>query len=158
MKVHHHHTIIAVIVGIGLGLALLSYRPLTPIVQAPTVTPEITTATTCPDLHTHSNLILVDEPPCGVTISNPLMISGKARGVWYFEATFPVRLLDGNGAEIASGPATAKGEWTTEDFVPFTASLAFTKPTTPTGMLVFAKDNPSGLPELNDSVSIPVKF
>jgi hypothetical protein len=85
-------------------------------------------------------------------------VSGEARGSWYFEASFPVRLLDGNGQEIARGPAQAQGDWMTTNFVPFTVQLTFSPPTTPVGTLVLEKDNPSGLPQNAMSISIPVDF
>jgi hypothetical protein len=46
----------------------------------------------------------------------------------------------------------------TNEFVPFEATLTFTKPTTETGTVVFQRDNPSGLPENDQSVSIPIYF
>lgn len=102
--------------------------------------------------------IRITTPLPNMVIGNPLVIKGEARGNWYFEASFPVRLLDGNGKEIAVIPAQAKGEWMTTDFVPFEVSLPFTRPTTTTGTLVLEKDNPSGLPEHDEKVTIPVRF
>lgn len=107
---------------------------------------------------TPENRIQVDSPQPGDPIASPLQISGQARGAWYFEASFPVKLLDANEQTVASGIATAQGEWMTEDFVPFTASLTFTAPVTPIGWLILQKDNPSGLPEHDAAVRIPVVF
>ncbi len=103
-------------------------------------------------------MVHVISPLPGSTIASPLMVTGEARGGWYFEASFPVRLLDGNGAEIAFGTAQAQGDWMTADFVPFVATLSFPLPATTTGSLVLEKDNPSGLPENDDSITIPVNF
>lgn len=94
----------------------------------------------------------------GDTVTSPLTVTGEARGTWYFEASFPVRLLDGNGNEIAVEPAQAQEDWMTEDFVPFEVTLVFTQPSTPTGTLVLEKDNPSGLPEHADQITMPVSF
>ncbi|MEK7614829.1 MAG: Gmad2 immunoglobulin-like domain-containing protein, partial [Patescibacteria group bacterium] len=78
---------------------------------------------------------------------------------WYFEASFPVELQDKNGNVIAQGPAQAQGDWMTDAYVPFEATLTFTKPADgETGTLILRKDNPSGLPEHDDFVKIPVKF
>lgn len=104
------------------------------------------------------NLIKVTNPKLNQIINNPLVISGEARGVWFFEASFPVKLLDGNSKIIAEGIAQAQGEWMTEDFVPFKAELRFTAPLTKKGVLILEKDNPSGLPEHSDSLMIPVQF
>ena len=91
-------------------------------------------------------------------VQSPLLIVGEAR-LWYFEATFPVRLLNASGGEIAVGYAEADGDWMTEDWVPFTAELSFpAQPSGSMGTLVLEKDNPSGLPENDDRVEIPVKF
>ncbi|MFM2357973.1 MAG: hypothetical protein RJA61_710 [Candidatus Parcubacteria bacterium] len=104
------------------------------------------------------DLIRVSDLKAGDFITSPLTISGQARGQWFFEASFPIRLLDNNGVEVAVGIAQAESDWMTTDFVPFKTTLTFTKPETELGTLVFQKDNPSGLPEFDDSLVIPVSF
>lgn len=104
------------------------------------------------------NLIKVTEPMPDQIISSPLVVAGEARGSWYFEASFPVKLLDGNGSELARVPAQAQGDWMTNDFVPFKAVLNFGAPATATGTLVLEKDNPSGLPQNADELRIPVRL
>jgi hypothetical protein len=91
-------------------------------------------------------------------VESPLTVSGEARGSWYFEASFPVKLLDGNGRLVVARPAQAQGEWMSAEHVPFEAVLGFTPPGTATGTLVLQKSNPAGLPEHDDSRTIPVKF
>lgn len=105
----------------------------------------------------YSDMISVDVTE-GSRLQSPVTITGQARGMWYFEASFPVRLLDGNGNEIALAPAQAQGDWMTEDFVPYSVTLTFTQPSTPTGTLVLENDNPSGLPENSKKIEIPVTF
>ena len=105
-----------------------------------------------------SDLIRLESPRPNQTISSPLEIKGEARGNWYFEASFPARLVDANGKELAVIPVTAQGEWMTTEFVPFQATMTFPTPTTATGKLILEKDNPSGLPENDDQLVIPVKF
>lgn len=107
---------------------------------------------------TRNDLIIVENPAPNQLISSPFQIKGKARGYWYFEASFPARLLDANGVELAVMPIQANGEWMTEDFVPFIATITFAQPSTATGRLVLQKDNPSGLPEHDAQLSIPVRF
>lgn len=104
------------------------------------------------------HLIRVTGPKDGELVKSPLVVAGEARGNWYFEASFPVQLLDANGTELAILPAQAQGEWMTTEFVPFSVTLSFPQPTTPTGTLVLKKDNPSGLPEYDDELRIPVRF
>jgi len=103
-------------------------------------------------------IIKVNNPTPNTTISSPLVIEGQARGFWFFEASFPVILLDANNKEIASGIAQSQGDWMTEEFVNFKSELKFIMPETEIGFLVLKKDNPSGLPEKEESLSIAVKF
>ena len=113
-----------------------------------------------------SDAVHVTSPAAGAVITSPLMITGEARGTWFFQASLPVMLLDANraavmnagGMEVAAVAAQADGEWMTEDFVPFSATIPFTAPATNAGFLVVSKDNPSGLPENDMSVEIPVRF
>lgn len=107
---------------------------------------------------TYPDLIRVDAPASGDLVTSPITITGEARGSWYFEASFPVKLVDANGRILAQGPAQAQGEWMTPEFVPFTATWAFSKPTTDTGTLILRNDNASGLPENDKEIEIPVRF
>lgn len=107
----------------------------------------------------HANLITVTTPVPNATVASPLTISGEARGTWFFEASFPVELQDTDGNVLAQGHADAGGDWMTEDFVPFTATLSYTVPAGVTsGVLYLRKDNPSGLPANEDDVHFPVQF
>lgn len=106
-----------------------------------------------------SNLIRVSSPQLNQEIISPLVITGEARGTWYFEASFPVVLTDWDGLTIAEGHAQAEGEWMTEEFVPFKATLTFKAPAYKNyGTLILRKDNPSGLSEHDDTLEIPVLF
>lgn len=109
-------------------------------------------------------IVLTNPVPLGV-ITDPLLISGEARGTWYFEGDFPVVLTDWNGLIIAEGFVTAQEEWMTEEFVPFAGSLEFVSPYNAgdpdfmkNGSLILQKDNPSGLPEFDEALEIPVRF
>jgi hypothetical protein len=106
-----------------------------------------------------NDLIEVYSPIMGERISSPLIITGQARGNWYFEADFPIVLVDWDGLIIAEAIAQAQGDWMTEDFVPFRAEIEFEKPDYgERGTLILRKDNPSGLPENDDAIEIPVFF
>lgn len=102
--------------------------------------------------------IRVTQPTPGAKVTSPLTVWGEAKGPWYFEASFPVKLLDAQGNVLATGPAQAKGEWMTPDFVPFEVTLRFTPPASGEGRLVLEKSNASGLPEHAGSIIVPVKF
>ena len=101
-------------------------------------------------------LIKVENPQPNETIQSPYIIKGQARGYWFFEASFPIKLLDENGNVINQIIAQAQGDWMTEDFVPFESILTFSIPKDQPGTLVFEKDNPSGLPENDAQIRIPV--
>lgn len=95
------------------------------------------------------------------TVSSPLVITGEARGNWYFEASFPLYITDWDGKIIGEGVATAQGDWMTTDFVPFKATLTFNTADisgnySQRGTLILKKDNPSGLPKHDDALEIPV--
>ncbi|MEX2369138.1 MAG: Gmad2 immunoglobulin-like domain-containing protein [Candidatus Paceibacterota bacterium] len=102
--------------------------------------------------------ISIMEPIPDSVVDSPLEIRGEARGPWYFEANFSVYIEDANGVRLGGHYATAQGDWMTEEFVPFSAELSFSEPTTDTGVLVLEKANPSGLPEHADELRIPVRF
>jgi len=91
-------------------------------------------------------------------IKSPVVVEGEARGPWFFEASFPVRIIDDNGNLLGNGIAQAKSDWMTENFVPFKAEIKFTKPSTEKGAIILEKDNPSDLPQNADQFEIPVKF
>jgi hypothetical protein len=103
------------------------------------------------------DLIRIETPRPGQKISSPLHIRGEARGNWYFEASFPVRLIDSEGNTIAESHAESEGEWMTTDFVPFNAVLEF-ETEQKKGTLILEKDNPSGLSHDADQLEIPVNF
>ena len=103
-----------------------------------------------------SDLIRITSPRPGETITNPLVVTGEARGYWFFEASFPVRLLDTDGNQIAIAPAQAQGDWMTEEFVPFSVTLTFTNEIAGKGTLILQKDNPSDFRELDDALVVPV--
>jgi hypothetical protein len=106
----------------------------------------------------HADRIRLTSLVAGASVRSPLQVAGEARGPWFFEASFPVTLLDANGGLLAQSAAQARGEWMTEAFVPFAAQLTFPPPTTPTGTLVLSKNNPTGLPEHAAEVRLPVRF
>jgi hypothetical protein len=106
---------------------------------------------------TSSMPIVVNNIKDNQNVSNPIIIEGKARGNWFFEATFPVQLIDADGNIIASTTARALSDWATSSFVDFTATLEYTESTsTDRALIVLSKDNPSGNPEFDQSIYIPV--
>lgn len=122
-------------------------------VESVPLPPDMTTMT-----GTAADLLRNVTPKPGDLVNPPLSISGEAR-LMYFEGSFPIEITDENANVIAQGIATAQGDWMTEEYVPFTATLTWSDfPTTPNGFLILKKDNPSGLPENDREASIPIRF
>ena len=103
-------------------------------------------------------LIRLESPLPNQLVESPLKIKGEARGRWFFEASFPVKIVDSGGKILGTAISSTTSEWTTDNFVPFTADLTFENSTTEKGKLILEKDNPSGLAENADSLEIPIKF
>ncbi len=112
-----------------------------------------------PEKITYSNAtadnIIVNVPFPGAVTGKEFSVLGKARGTWFFEASFPIEVHDKNGVLLAQGIAQAQSEWMTTEFVPFKANIVIPKMYTGKATLVLKKDNPSGLPEKDASISFP---
>jgi len=102
--------------------------------------------------------IRLTSPKVGAEVGSPLHIEGVARGSWYFEATFPVTLLDGEGKVLAETYATALGDWMTTEFVPFSATIPFSADGARDGTLVLSRSNPSGLEQNAQELRVPLRF
>jgi hypothetical protein len=156
------------IAGIGIVLILIggawywlgrgSTAQVQPVPTNTSTTTSTTASTTNSDV---SDLIRLTSPQPGTEITSPVTITGEARGTWYFEASFPVSLTDWNGKIIAQGVAQAQSDWMTTDFVPFKVTLIYktsdiSGQNSNKGTLILKKDNPSGLPENEKSLEVPV--
>ena len=102
--------------------------------------------------------IRVTFPMPGTTIISPTLVTGEARGSWFFEASMPMHLEDENGTVIGESYLQAVGDWMSEDFVPFRGTMTFTASEIKTGYLVISADNPSGLAEHDAQVRVRVRF
>ncbi|MFZ5391332.1 MAG: Gmad2 immunoglobulin-like domain-containing protein [Patescibacteria group bacterium] len=97
-------------------------------------------------------------PPINSTITSPLVITGQAKGYWFFEASFPIKIMDSQGNQLGQTIAKAQSDWMTENWVPFKAELDFeiNKSVNQNIWLIFNKDNPSGEPQFDASLHYPV--
>lgn len=102
--------------------------------------------------------IVVTDPEIASVISGPYKINGRAKGSWFFEGSFPIVLIDSTGTQIAQTIGEAVGEWMTENYVPFTATIDVPDDAEGAGQLLLKKNNPSGEAELDDFIAIPVTF
>ena len=107
---------------------------------------------------TYKDLLKVSSPLSNQTTTSPIAITGEARGNWYFEASFVIKLIDEKGTEIGQTIATAESDWMTTEFVPFKAQLTITQNYIGPATLIFIKENPSGLPENNDEFRLPINL
>lgn len=100
-----------------------------------------------------SNDIVTELPFPGAVTGKVFSVIGKARGNWFFEASFPVVVLDKSGNTLATGIAQAQSDWMTTEFVPFKADIKIPDSYTGKATLILKKDNPSGMTEKDASVS-----
>ena len=130
---------------------LVEYKKVGQNTHASTPSTEQTTSS----LH---DTITVLEPLRHSHVLSPLVISGRARGSWFFEAVAPVTLLDAHGTILGTGTIRALQPWTTENFISFVGTLTYRPSTTPGGTLILKNDNPSGDPGREKELDIPVVF
>ena len=138
-----------------LGVVIVMLLGILIFVQ-PSKRPTTTPATPIVSADGHLSVMM---PHPGDAVNSPIAIEGTvAGGEWFFEASFPIKVLDGDGSVIGQGTAQALSNWTSTGTVPFSASISFTAPRYVTGTILLESDNPSGLPENQKSLSIPVIF
>ena len=109
----------------------------------------------CPSTTTEQDVIL-DSPKENDIATTPLLVKGKAKGSWFFEAEFPVKLFDEAGDLLAVSIARSKGEWMTENFVDFETEASFLVSTKTNAILVLEKNNPSDIRENDKKIEMPV--
>lgn len=103
--------------------------------------------------------IVVETPTANSVLTNTFEIKGRARGYWFFESSFPVRLVAEDGTVLFNSYIMTDKEWMTEDFVVFNKTFTYKNLTgLELGTLILEKDNPSGLQEKADNLFIPVQL
>lgn len=103
-------------------------------------------------------VVTVDEPVPHGRITNPLVVRGKVAGSWFFEANFPIVVLDEHRHAIGVGFGVARGDWMTEKPVKFTASVKLKDTDGDRGFVVLHRANPSDDRTLDAKVEIPIRF
>ncbi|PIT92664.1 MAG: hypothetical protein COU08_01560 [Candidatus Harrisonbacteria bacterium CG10_big_fil_rev_8_21_14_0_10_42_17] len=104
------------------------------------------------------DLIRIIAPRPNTSIGKTFTVSGEARGFWFFEASFPIELRGADGNTLLKSFVMAEGDWMTENFVPFEKEFVLDTLPPGKGELILHKDNPSGLPEHDDFLRVPVVF
>ncbi len=97
-------------------------------------------------------------PSLNSPLSSPINLEGEISRLFLFEGSFPIVLKDSNGKVLATTTAHTKAEDLSKVMVPFSATLTFSAPETHEGSLILEKDNPSGLPQNDDSRIFKVIF
>ncbi|HEY4480101.1 MAG TPA: Gmad2 immunoglobulin-like domain-containing protein [Candidatus Paceibacterota bacterium] len=167
-------TFFILILIILLGSAFLSAKSLIKPEKQEPIKQEPTEDTPPSDIQAHidskKDLIVLESPKPLEMISSPITLTGKARGTWFFEASFPVTVVDWDGKIIGEGHADAvldpndpNSTWMTEDFVPFKAEVTFDLPEnvgefSNKGAIILRKANASDLPENDDALEVPILF
>ena len=153
-----------IVVLLLIVIALLAWMLFVKSVEAPSVpvattTPSETTAppgvSTSVPRPLHENIV-VTYPKANASVPKTFTVTGKAPGSWFFEAQAPVMVQTPDGEKIAQGTANAIGDWMTTKLVDFKADISVNPAYSGPATLVLLKDNPSGLPENDDSLEIPI--
>lgn len=156
-----YHVVIVLLLAVIAWLAWMLYfqpQPAPLPKEIPHATSTIPAASKKPKVPAQpmSARVHVTDPGSGGSVGQTFTVAGEAPGPWFFEATFPIQVRDGDDDVIGHGSANAQGEWTTNKQVAFTASVHLDEPYSGPATLILLKDNPSGLPENDDSVSVPI--
>ncbi len=108
-------------------------------------------------VNTTADKIIVSNPYPGAVVGKKFSVLGEAAG-WYFEASFPVEVLDPSNNVLWQGPAQALSDWMTASLVAFKADVVIAGAYTGPATLILHKDNPSGEPANDASMSMPINI
>ncbi len=142
--------VILVVVGLVVAGVWFGTRRATP----PLVTVPPTVEATY--VNASADLVVVSSPLPGATVPAMFTVTGQARGTWYFEASFPLEVVSASGEQLVQMPVQAQGEWMTTNFVPFSAQITLPATYKGAAKIILRNDNPSGLPENEKRLTIPV--
>lgn len=151
----------ALLTLIVVGIALAAFGIFWYESHIPTAAPATTTGIN-PDAGNYAytnasgDTVLVDTPIAGAAVGRQFSLSGKARGAWYFEGSFPYQILNKDGALLTQGAVQAQGDWMSTDFVPFSADVTIPGAYTGAATVLLHNDNPSGDSANAASVSYPI--
>lgn len=109
-------------------------------------------------INSTASMIQVELPYPNAVVGKDFSVIGKVRGNWFFEASFPVEVLDKDGKVLAVGIAKPRNgeDWMTMQSVNFKADIKIPQSYIGPATLVLKKDNPSGLAEHDASLIFPI--
>ena len=102
--------------------------------------------------------IFLENIKSGDTVDVGYEVRGEALGSWFFEGSFPVRVLDIQGEVVTSLLAIASNDWMNETTVPFSVIIDFLLEQEGAFVLQFEKSNPSGLDDNSDIAKIAISI
>lgn len=156
---------LTVIIILGVIIVALGVLLFATPVGAPGTSPQPTTTTQAilpsPSSSSTSTApldtqVTVTSPAASSTVGHTFTVAGTAPGPWFFEAVFPIQVRDENDDLIGSSQGRAQGEWTTDSLVTFTSQMTVDASYHGPATLILLKDNPSGLPQNMDEVTVPI--
>lgn len=148
--------IVIVFVALSITFLLLGFLEKRQVV-APEI-PEVISRET-PHTSLQGITLFIDSPQENTPVASPLILTGRAPGNWFFEASAPVTITNWDGLIIGESYITAEGDWMTTEYVSFSGTLSFTNTEYGEyGFLIFHKHNASGEPEFDDAVEFKVLF
>ncbi len=92
----------------------------------------------------------------GSKVSGILSYRGVLQGGYFFEGNVVVKILDANKNVLKTSNAVAKSDWMSSGPVNFEGNIDFTGLAKGLGFIEIHNDNPSGLPQNDKSILIPV--
>lgn len=92
----------------------------------------------------------------GVSVHGILSYRGTLKGGYFFEGNVLVKILDADKKILKQSNAVATTDWMTAGPVDFEGNIDFTGLPSGAGYFEIQNDNPSGLPENDKSILIPI--
>lgn len=151
MRPAHWWGIIVFLFAVIIVLAVVLFA-----VPAPAHAPTSATSTPVSTVEPLDTRVVVHSPVENATVGQTFAITGEAPGNWYFEAVFPIQVRDKDNNKIGQTQGQAQSDWMTTSQVPFSATMTLDTVYHGPGTLVLLRDNPSGLPENDDSLEVPI--
>lgn len=102
--------------------------------------------------------IYLENIKSGDTVDIGYEVKGEAPGSWFFEGSFPVRVLNIQGEVVSTFVATTYDDWMNETTVPFSVIIDFPLEQEGAYVLQFEKSNPSGLDDNSDIAKIAISI
>lgn len=157
------YILLIIIVVFGLLFWAITWDSTKDVPPLPDNTPPVSLEPEQKPAELADKIVVASPLPESTVSASPIIIKGRARGTWFFEASASVDIVNWDGLIIGKGYVTVDEgySWMTTDFVPFTGSVTYdaTKLTPyKYGWIIMRKDNPSGEPQFDASLEFKILF